>query len=260
MEIAQSQRSLESTVFKMLSDFEMKLNRTPAAKVTVSGLSEEFAAFKEHVLTLLKLLGEQIKVISRSQDISEMKHRRKFLLFHGLPEEEGEDVNVKVCGIVTNQLKIPGASIASFKACHRLGRPSEDRCRPVLVRFTDQSMKSSVWSKKTAFKGTPYSVAEFLTPLRQSLFMQARKEFGMKRCWSLDGNIFVKLPCGVRERLDTEEDIVRLKVSRDMQPPARSSTPVPDTPVADTPEVDIVVEAGPSAQAGRSRRANKVTS
>lgn len=247
LEIAESQKSLKSSVLKMFTEFEARLTKAPAAKATIGGLSEEVAAFKEQTLSLLKLLSNQIAALSKSQDILEMRHRRKYLLVNGVPEDGAEDLSPRIAAIVSEHLKIPGVSAASFKACHRLGKLSEGRNRPILVRFTDLSLKSTIWKKKTAFKGTCYAVAEFLTPQRQELFMLARKEFGMKGCWSLDGNIFVKLSSGDRERITSEGDIERLKVNRDKKQHKLTSTPEPGA-------------AGPSSQQGRSRRGIKPVS
>ncbi|XP_061712767.1 uncharacterized protein LOC133521720 [Cydia pomonella] len=204
-EIAETQKSLEKSVNKMLSKFEARM-KSPASRATVSSLSEEFSSFKDHTLGMLKLLRSQISALSKTQDILEMRHRRKYLLFKGVPEDPGENIVSSITSIVTERLKIPDVSADSFKACHRLGKPSEGRARPILVRFADMRLKSLVWQKKTACKGSTFAISEFLTPHRQELFTQARKAFGMKSCWSLDGNIFVKLSSGVRERV---EDIRR---------------------------------------------------
>lgn len=255
LNIAESQKALEDNVLKTLSEFEARLARSPPAKVTLSVLSDEFAVFKTHTLSLLKMIREQIATLSKSQDITEMRHRRKYLIFNGIPEQADEDVCVRISSIVTEQLKIPNVTPASFKACYRLGKKSEDRNRPVLVRFVDVSLKSLIWKKKTAFKGTSYAISEFLTPRRQTLFVHARTVLGMRNCWSLDGNIFAKLPNGERVRIETEEDVARLNASRAEQQPAATSTPTPAAEAVN--EVEVV--PGPSGQSGRSRRAKQVS-
>ncbi|XP_061725752.1 uncharacterized protein LOC133531507 [Cydia pomonella] len=253
-DIAESQKSLETRVQKMLAEFEAKLHRSPAAKATVTSLSEEFSIFKEQILSLMKLLGNQIKSLSHAQDVMEMRHRRKYLLFNGVPEDPAETVSLRIADIITDQLKISGVSTASFKACHRLGKPSEGRNRPILVRFTDMDLKSTVWQKKTSCKGTTYAISEFLTPQRQALFVQARKAFGMRSCWSIGGNIFVKLTSGRRERIESNEDVERLKPLSDNQQPRSSSTP--DSGAAGAKNADAVLDV-PSNQTGRPRRAGK---
>lgn len=252
MQIVEAQKTMESSVRRMLTEFERKLNNSPAAKVTIASVSEELSVFKEQTLALLKLMGEQINALSKSQDIMEMRHRRKFLLFNGIPEEADENVSAKVSSIVSEHLKIPDVSSPCLRACHRLGKPSEGRCRPILVRFADISLKASVWKKKTAFKGTAFSLAEFLTPQRQALFTEARKAFGMRNCWSLDGNIHVKLRTGKRERIESEDDIIRLKIAQGERPAQSTSTP--EQPVEEENATN------PSGQPGRSRRVVKPVS
>ncbi|XP_061717553.1 uncharacterized protein LOC133529280 [Cydia pomonella] len=251
-EIAETQKSLEKSVNKMLSKFEARM-KSPASRATVSSLSEEFSSFKDHTLGMLKLLRSQISALSNTQDILEMRHRRKYLLFKGVPEDPGENIVSSITSIVTERLKIPDVSADSFKACHRLGKPSEGRARPILVRFADMRLKSLVWQKKTACKGSTFAISEFLTPHRQELFTQARKAFGMKSCWSLDGNIFVKLSSGVRERVESSEDIDRIKDPRNVRQSQSSSTPDPNV----TEEQSRTVgDCG--GQAGRSRREKPV--
>lgn len=251
-DIAETQKSLEMRVQKMLAEFEAKLHRSPAAKPTVTSLSEEFTVFKEQTLGLLKLLGNQIESISHAQDVMEMRHRRKYLLFNGVPEDSAETVSLRIAGIIMDQLKISNVSAASFVGCHRLGKLSEGRNRPILVRFTDMQLKSAVWQKKTSCKGTSYAISEFLTPRRHALFMQARKTFGMRSCWSLDGNIFVKLASGSRERIVSKEGIERLKPHSANQQPGSSSTSEPGVAGVKNNVADV-----PCSQGGRSRRAGK---
>lgn len=251
LEIAAAQTSLESRVYKMFAEFEAKLSKSPAAKATVTSLSEEFATFKEQTLSLLKLLGDQIKMLNNSHDILEMRHRRKYLLFNGVPEDPAEVVSLRVSTIITDQLKIAGVSPASFKACHRLGKMSDGRSRPILVRFIDMQLKSEVWRKKTSCKGSTYAISEFLTPQRQALFIQARKAFGMRTCWSQDGNIFVKLASGGRERVGSEADIERLKNAPHSgeQRPLSSSTPQ-----AGVTHAVIAAPGAPGGLASRPKR------
>ncbi|XP_063358096.1 uncharacterized protein LOC134662943 [Cydia amplana] len=248
--IAAAQKSLEASVNRMFTEFEAKLNKSPAVKVTVASLSEEFVTFREQTLSMLKLLRDQIQVLSDTQDAWEMNHRRKYLLFNRVPEDPAEAVGSRIAGIISEQLKIPGIDPASFKACHRLGKSSVDHIRPILVRFNDMHVKTAVWRKKTSCKGSGYTISEFLTPRRQALFIQARKAFGMRSCWSQDGIIFVKLASGRRERVGSEEDIERLKQPiSSVQPPLLTSTPEPGAAAA--------VDAGPGTLGGETIKSKR---
>ncbi|XP_047985404.1 uncharacterized protein LOC125225638 [Leguminivora glycinivorella] len=181
-----------------------------------------------------------------------MRHRRKYLLFKGVPEDSSENTSTSITSIITDQLKIPDVTAASLRACHRLGKLSDGRARPILVRFEDLSLKSLIWQKKTALKGTSFALSEFLTPHRQELFSQARRAFGMKCCWSLEGNIFVRLSTGVRERIESDEDIQRLREHHIVRQPQITSTP--DAEAAEEQSKPVAADSGNGSNAGRSRR------
>ncbi|XP_028174356.1 uncharacterized protein LOC114362963 [Ostrinia furnacalis] len=132
---------------------------------------------------------------------------------------------------------------SQFSACHRLGTASKDRTRPILVRFADHPTKTAVWRKKTALKGTPTVLSEFLTRRRQQLFIEARKRFGITNCWTLDGNIYAKLPDGTRRHIHSEGDLDCAK-----QP--ASAAPARESPVTTEKRNKI----GSTASTQRSKR------
>lgn len=221
-------------MMKKFADLEsqLKASSAPRSGLTLHRLQEEISEFKTHVWSILNLLRQQISEIARIVEVGEMRHRRKYLLVSGIPEDV-EELPVYVAQLFNNKLGIPDITCDKFKICHRLGALSEGKCRPVLVRFSDYSTKSSVWKKKTALKGTSFVVSEFLTRRRQSLFLQARQRFGMKNCWTADGIIMVKLSDGSRHRIFEEKDfkgIIALACDlhdAQEQPGTRSPSPAP---------------------------------
>jgi hypothetical protein len=182
------------------------------------------------------LLKRQILNVSNAVDAIEMRHRRKFLLFEGVPEVAGEEIADTVATICKDHLQINDATRNLFSICHRLGARSGGRPRSVLVRFSDLQVKNSVWRKKTALKGTTLVISEFMTRKRHAMFIAARKHFGMRNVWTLGGNIYIKLPDGKREHLSIAEQLEDLmsryeSVSNSM--PSRVATQgVPATPGA----------------------------
>lgn len=239
-DVHQQQASLEASLHQRMSEFEaqLKLSSEPSS---LSRLHNDFMNFKENVCGILKMLRLQINELSRATDVLEMRHRRKCLLFGGIAEVPKEDTSALICRVLEEQLQIKDVNPASFKACHRLGSGTGGRPRPILVRFADHSVKTSVWKKKTALKGTSTVISEFLTRRRQNLFLEARKRFGITNCWSLDGNIYAKLPDGKRRNITTEDDLEFAKrtAAAELQ--------------GDCPEIEKT-SAGPSTSQ-RSRRA-----
>lgn len=214
--ILETQHAIEATFLKKFSEFESKFKAAePKSTTTLNRLHEEFNEFKTHVWTLLNFLREQVTEISKAVDVIEMRHRRKFLLLSGVPEET-EDLPVYIANLFNEKLGICDLASTHLKACHRLGSVAEGKCRTILVRFADLSYRAAVWRKKAGFKGTPFVLSEFLTRQRQSLFVLARKKLGMKNCWTMGGNIVAKLPDGSRRHIYSVQDLDNIQVDDDL--------------------------------------------
>ncbi|XP_046976444.1 uncharacterized protein LOC124542548 [Vanessa cardui] len=142
-------------------------------------------------------------------DRMETHSRRKVLLFHGVKEEQGEDVFKKTLGVLTGHLKLSDATPELIDSCHRLG-VKRDASRPILVRFASVRFRSRVWNAKTALRGSKITLSEFLTKARQSIFIEARKHFGMKKCWSAEGDIIILLPDNSRKKISALSELKQL--------------------------------------------------
>ncbi|CAG4930217.1 unnamed protein product [Colias eurytheme] len=94
-----------------------------------------------------------------------------------------------------------------------MGRSNSDRPRPIVVKFKDISLKRKIWSAKKDLKGSGITLSEFLTKSRHDLFMAARKRFGVERCWTRDGNIFLIGPDGNRHQINAPADLDDIPVS-----------------------------------------------
>ncbi|KAL0808690.1 hypothetical protein ABMA28_013121 [Loxostege sticticalis] len=242
-DVHRQQTSLEASLHQRMSEFEEQLKRSSEPS-SLSRLYEDYRAFKENVCGILQMLRTQINELSRATDVLEMRHRRKCLLFGGIAEVPKEDSSSLICRVLEDQLHIKDVVPASFKACHRLGSGTGGRPRPILVRFADHSVKTAVWKKKSALKGTTTVISGFLTRRRQDLFLEARKRFGITNCWSLDGNIYAKLPDGKRRHITCEDDLEFSKQA------------VPAEPQRDSPVIEKSTAAG-SSTSQRSKRAGK---
>ncbi|KAJ8722371.1 hypothetical protein PYW07_003551 [Mythimna separata] len=208
-DIAENQRLFMLSINQRMASFEHHL-KTSSPGADLSGLHKDFAAFKEHVWSVLSALQLQITELTRSVDIIEMRHRKKFLLLGGVPETPGEKVPEAVATIFQSKLGLADLRPSSLTVCHRLGAASEGHARPILFRCADSTFRGLIWKSKTKLKGSPYVVSEFLTRQRQTTFSTARKLFGVTNVWTMDGNINLKLPDGKRRRVFTLEEVVEL--------------------------------------------------
>lgn len=192
-----------------MTEYETQQQAPSAGTPTVKVLSADYLSFKSMVWKALEMLKSQLELIVNSLDRVETHSRRKVLLFHGVTEEDAEDVTKKILNTIQGQMKLPLVNDETVEVCHRLG-VKKDKTRPVLVRFATMKHRSSVWNAKTALKGSSISVSEFLTKPRQDVFNAAKKHFGKKNCWSSEGVIVVLLSDGSRKKVITMSELLLL--------------------------------------------------
>lgn len=182
-----------STIFNTkMMQFQEDLQKqgSTAPPVTVSSLATEFAAFKSFVVTALAALQKQVELLSQESEKAEMRSRRKFLLLHGVQELKDEVATSTAVRCLTEHIQLP-LTTNDISQCFRLGQASKDKPRPLLVKFRDVTMRGNMWNAKTKLKGTGVTLSEFLTKSRHNVFMAARQRFGIAKCWTRDGIIFV---------------------------------------------------------------------
>ncbi|KAK8763386.1 hypothetical protein V5799_034005 [Amblyomma americanum] len=124
-----------------------------------------------HVTELAKRLEESEKELSslrasmdnmmRKIDDLQNRSRRNNVVIHGIrevPDETYEQLRTSVVsGVFHEKL---GVSVASTERIHRIGRPSTERPRPVIVRFGNYNEKVEVLKNTKKLKDTNFSVHE----------------------------------------------------------------------------------------------------
>lgn len=190
-----------------MDEFQHDLSKT-SSPATVTSIAAEFTCFKRFIHTALTSLQKQVELLSREVDRLEMSRRRKMLLFHGVAEKKTEDTTTLITSIVADHLDLPNFSSANISYSYRLGRLSSDKPRPIVVKFTNVQVRDSVWFAKTRLKGTGVTESEFLTKHRHEVFLEARRRFGVGKCWTRDGAIYVIAPSGSRHRLVSMGDLL----------------------------------------------------
>ncbi|CAH2039311.1 unnamed protein product, partial [Iphiclides podalirius] len=211
-----------------MDEFQRDLEKNSASKTsaTTSSIASDFVSFKTFIVTALNTLQQQMEFLRLEMDRQEMRRRRKILLFHGIPEVKSEDLIGRVTTAVAEHLNLPNFSSTSIKSSYRLGRTSESRARPVVVKFAEVSVRDKVWFAKTKFKGTGITQSEFLTQPRHSVFLEARKRFGVTNCWTRDGCIYVISSDGVRHRVESLNELEVINVASSSSKPLAANSPV----------------------------------
>uniref|UniRef100_A0A2A4JIA9 Uncharacterized protein n=1 Tax=Heliothis virescens TaxID=7102 RepID=A0A2A4JIA9_HELVI len=222
-EILTIQKSLEENFTRKMDELGAQIQAAGPAKDTVAKIAEEFRAFRELIYSVLGLLRKQIAECLLHIDGLEMRHRKKALIFQGIPEAENENCTSTILNILNGKLALKDIAVCNIKVSHRLGSPSKDHPRPILVRFSGIDIKSAIWKAKTGLKGTKISVKEFLTKTRQTVFTRARQHFGMRSCWSQDGVIVIKTSDGSRHRISSMDELKPLLIKYPVKPDASST-------------------------------------
>lgn len=238
--MANSMKQLELMFTQQMDDFKGRVDKSSPSRATTSSISEEFTAFRTFIIGALQLLQNQLHVVSREVDNLEMRSRRKMLLLHGVSEESNEDTTEVIVKTVVQKLKVDGFTKSAISRCHRMGRAAADRPRPILFKLHDTVMKNKVWQAKTSLKSSGITMSEFLTKSRHDTFMAARQRFGVSKCWTKDGCIFIMAPDGARLRVSCQQELDKINLSDAKQ------APVP--PI-------VIKEAAAAAAAPKSRRA-----
>lgn len=207
--IQQSMAQLTDTFNKKFAEFEVRQQKLSAPSTsTLSTLEEEFLAFKTFTLNALRALQTQVELISLENDRLEMHSRRKILLIHGVPEQQKEDTLATVVETIVSKLKLMDFNTSNISRCHRMGKTfTPERSRPILLKLCDMNLRSKVWAAKTSLKGSGITLSEFLTKRRHDIFMSARQRFGVTRCWTRDGCVYVQGSDGVRHRVEVMSDL-----------------------------------------------------
>lgn len=186
-----------------MDDYEEKqdkLLKLNPGNPDISALTLDFSNFRTFVWKTLTLLKTQVELLSLSNNRQKAFMRRKVLLLHNILEKDNKNLFDLVTDIFHKQLKYAEFSCDNTQACHRLGA-KKDKPRPILVRCIDLHPRQYVWNNKTALKGTGFTISEFLS--KSTIFLEARKYFGIKNCWTVNSKITPLLTDKSKCNIDT---------------------------------------------------------
>lgn len=213
MEMNQKFHSQMEVFLKKQRDLEASSSVPAGPESALAALTSEFMTFKSFVLDAFKSFQCQIQALIDNMDQMEMHSRRKFLMLHGVPEQSNEELCRVIPDLLVNKLQLSDFSSDSINSINRIGHSSPGKCRPILLKFRDVTVKNKIWYAKSSFKGTGYTLSEFLTKNRHKIFMSARERFGVSRCWTRNGNIVVCGPDGSRHHVRNMIDVNAINVS-----------------------------------------------
>ncbi|KAL0869893.1 hypothetical protein ABMA27_006093 [Loxostege sticticalis] len=199
---------MKTSFTTQMAEFQRSLEQATPSN-TVAALGAQFLLFKNFVLTSLSNLQRQADLLQQECDRLEMQGRRKILLVHGVPEKQGEEPVAVVAKLFSEHLSL-SLPVDAFRRCHRMGRASKTKTRPILVKFASVADRDKLWFSKTALKGTGVTLSEFLTKPRHDTFLEARKRVGVNRCWTRNGTIVITAADGSHRRITTMAELDKI--------------------------------------------------
>lgn len=203
-----SLEALAQTFTERMTSFEKELKKaSPNEAVSLDSLVAEYNNFRTFVVSALRDLQKEVTMLTAECDSIEMRSRRKMLLLHGVPEQQNEKASEVVVDIARKHLSLVEVDTNSFSQAHRMGRGSNDKPRPILVKFRSREVRDKAWFAKVGLKGSGITLSEFLTRRRHQVFMAARDRVGVSRCWTSEGRIVVLGDDGKRYRINSVADL-----------------------------------------------------
>ncbi|CAH1163709.1 unnamed protein product [Phaedon cochleariae] len=141
---------------------------------------------------------EEIKSLNSRIEALEQKVKSKTLRMVGIEEEANENLLSKVCNLFNNVLKVTCTQQDISNLYRTKKIENQTKPRAVLVTFTSNIKRNEVYAAKKHLKGTNMFINEDLTTKQYKLLGMAKKKYGNKNVWSLNGRIFARIGTNVK--------------------------------------------------------------
>ena len=83
--------------------------------------------------------------------------------------------------------------VKDIQRTHWIGKKTEKKRRPIIVKFTRYSTRRKVFNSKKRLIGKNVSITECSTKLRTSQPRATRDEYSFRNVWTVDGKILHKV-------------------------------------------------------------------
>ena len=173
---------LTQLVKLMLEKFnEFEKDRKEKEKL-ISSLKQDVNSLNATVAIIQKPvngLKERVKSLGKVSDDHEQYSRRNFLLIHGIEEDKDGITDDMVVNMLQDKLELE-ISKKYIDRCHRIGKPSPRKKRPIIAKFVRYNDRHKAYSNKKRLKDSGISITETLTYYRMGQLNKARDEHGFK--------------------------------------------------------------------------------
>lgn len=131
-------------------------------KEDIKSLKEEISKEVSQLKTENKNLKEENKQLRDRLATTERKLKKYNLIVYGVPGEENETFD-KVVDIINTKINVT-CSNHNIKDIYRIGQPSIDKPRPVVVELISYRLKTDILANAKKLKGSGIFISHDLTP------------------------------------------------------------------------------------------------
>lgn len=126
----------------------------------------------------IKTQASEIERLTNAVEHLERYSRRENVVLFNIKEDENEDVKTDVVRLFNQCVKTKAWSKDDLQRAHRLGKKTEGRSRPIIVRFLRSADQQSVRSAWKEFKEMDISVADDLTMAQRKELREIKNSGG----------------------------------------------------------------------------------
>lgn len=220
--------AVDEAVKKSLTQVHQRLDKLAADNKLLKKQNDELIEENNGLKTRLIAVEERLEIVDRHQ-------RNNTLILYGIPEggyaeksTEGADINtvsteshVSVQETVANVLIDADSQLSdlissqTIVAAYRIKKGSSDTHRPVLIKFSTQKARNSIFSARKELRKKNIFISEHLTKTAFDLFYKARqlrKQKTIHDTWTRNGQVFIKVsnvPTCKPKAINNEDDLPR---------------------------------------------------
>lgn len=186
----------------MISDITDDLSIAECYKLLNKSLSEvaqsitgKLEKYQQSITSQLTEANDKIKELEhinkqlfKELELAKREERKNNIIIFGVKEDEGENIYNKVTNLLKTKVST-NVSKSEISVCYRFGKNSENKHRPIAVKFVTLHKKQEIFSNCHHLKGSDISISNDLTKEEREAQKVLRKHLKEARDQGLDAKI-----------------------------------------------------------------------
>lgn len=206
-----TEKFLNKIATKVVEMVELKFEaKFKTHNTAINELSTKVSELQESNMALKGRVVE----MERKCDEHEQSSRNSNIRIFGLPYNGGENIRLNIMDLFNNEFKV-GIKEADITKCYRVkSRNPSDKPPAVIVRFSTDAARSSVFANRKNLKNSGIQIKEDLTKCRLLLLEGAVKKFTFRHAWCLNGNVYVRSSDNRVHRVNKASDLDQISAGK----------------------------------------------